>query len=101
MEPEMSARKTKPWILALLPILLAGCADTRAGSQPAAGASMSPGMVMPPGMSMPGMPEQKGSAAAGPSQSAQLVCGAEIRADVVKMLSLIGGRAGLRPRQTG
>jgi hypothetical protein len=87
-------------VLAALAVLATGCAATDAATQ--AGGSrasqpMSPGMVMPPGMtmapgmSMPGMTTAAPSAAAtaaGPSASALLVCGSEIRGDIATILAL-------------
>jgi hypothetical protein len=92
-------------LLATLSILVTGCAATQAatppaGSTPTPTQSMSPGMVMPPGMSMapgmsmPGMTPaatvspSSGDATAGPSASAQLVCGSEIKGDVATILAL-------------
>jgi hypothetical protein len=88
-------------LLPALPILLAGCATASADSPTAAqpkpssststatGMSMPPGTSMPPGMSMPGMsmPGMTEQAAA-PSESAEMICGAEIRGSVATILGL-------------
>jgi hypothetical protein len=96
----MNGRHWTLGLLATLSVLLTGCAATGATTQSAHGVSispmpaMSPGMTMPPGVVMPGMTQAgdassaPGSGSAGPSASAQMVCGPEIRADVATILAL-------------
>ncbi|MGH3296880.1 MAG: hypothetical protein ACRDP7_34310 [Trebonia sp.] len=76
----MTGRTWQLGLLAAVPLLAAGCA----AAQPVAHGSPSPGMSRSPGMSMPGMTP----AAAGPSVSAQMICSAEIRADVATLFAL-------------
>ncbi|QMU74404.1 hypothetical protein GXW83_17555 [Streptacidiphilus sp. PB12-B1b] len=81
---------------ALTALTVAGCASTNAtgsaapgaaastGVPTAPGAATAPRMSMSPGMQMPGTATQ----AAGPSASAVLVCGSEIKQDVTAILAL-------------
>ncbi|HEY2174277.1 MAG TPA: hypothetical protein VGH85_10750 [Mycobacteriales bacterium] len=83
----MNRRTKQLGLLAALPILLAGCASAAATDQSSATKSMSPGM------SMPGLPTKhadRPAAAkeAGPSATAKMICGPEIRTDVAKVLAL-------------
>jgi hypothetical protein len=91
----MNRRTPGLLLFAALPIALGGCAATHAAAPHATSAPMSPGMSMAPGMSMPGMsPAATASSAAhndtakGPSASARMICGTEIRRDVATMLAL-------------
>lgn len=88
-------------------LLLTGCATSNAATTPAAAptpsmsagktmsagkkmspeTTLSPGMVMPDGSVMGADPKASG-APQGPSASARMICGAEIRADVTKILGL-------------
>lgn len=70
-------------LLAILPILVTGCAAAHAAPEAAPGMSM-PGMA--PTTSAP-VPTGSGTAA-GPSASARMVCGPEIRRDVATALGL-------------
>ncbi|MFE9122372.1 hypothetical protein [Streptomyces sp. NPDC007172] len=94
--PPRERRRIRLYTLAaaVLAAVAAGCASENA-STPAAtgtvvstnastptGTSASPDASMRPGMQMPGMTQ-----AAAPSASALMVCGPEIRADVVKILA--------------
>jgi len=82
-------------------LLLTGCATSNAATTPApgptpsisVGQNMSPGKAMSPGMVMPdgsvmGADTKASGAPQGPSASARMICGAEIRADVTKILGL-------------
>jgi hypothetical protein len=73
----MNRRTKQLGLLAALPILLAGCATAQATDRSSSTKPMSPGM------SMPGMPKE-----AGPSATAKMICGPEIRTDVAKVLAL-------------
>ena len=76
-------------LLAAAPILLAGCGAASSTSHTAPAAATSPGPSMAPGMKMPDgttMPDTL--TAAGPSQSARMVCSNEIRKDVAILLAL-------------
>jgi hypothetical protein len=77
-------------LLATVPILLAGCVAASSSTSRTApstftssGAPMEPGMKMPDGTTMP-----ETLTAAGPSQSARMVCSDEIRKDVATLLAL-------------
>jgi hypothetical protein len=81
-------------LIAASAVLLAGCASSHAAtdrsrtptSPPAA---MTPGMVMPDGSTMGADAATSGAATAnGPSAAEQMICGAETRADVTKVLGL-------------
>lgn len=78
-------------------LLLTGCATSNAATSSAptvsAGKAMSPEKAMSPGMVMPdgsvmGADPKASGAPQGPSASARMICGAEIRADVTKILGL-------------
>jgi hypothetical protein len=97
----MNGRHWTLGLLAVLSVLTAGCAgrpvttqSTHSVSTPP-GPGVSAGMAMPPGMSMPGMSPAGDTSSLpssgtvdGPSASAQMVCGPEIRADIVTILAL-------------
>jgi hypothetical protein len=91
----MNRRTFRLALFAASSIVLAGCGAAQAAAPHAPSGSMSPGMSMAPGMSMPGM-SPAGTAtspthndtASGPSASSRMICGAEIRRDVVTMLAL-------------
>jgi hypothetical protein len=91
----MNRRTLRLVLLAALSLVLAGCAAAHAATPHAPSGSMSPGMSMPPSMSMPGMspagtasPAPRTDTISGPSASSRMVCGPEIRGDVVAMLGL-------------
>lgn len=69
--------------LAALSILVAGCAATDAATQPTARTPAAPHASKSPGQSMPGMTMP--GTGTGPSQTAAMVCGAEIRGDVTRV----------------
>lgn len=68
----MNRRPKLLGLLAALPVLLAGCASAAATDQSSSTKPMSPGMSMSPG----------------PSATAKMICGPEIRTDVAKVLAL-------------
>jgi hypothetical protein len=98
LEGPPRGRNSRLGLLAAVALLVTGCAaaqaTTKTGS-PSPAIPMPAGMPMPPGMSMPGMakpiappPAPTPSAAAGPSESARMVCDSEIRGDVATALAL-------------
>jgi hypothetical protein len=90
----MNGRRTVLGLLALLSMLVTGCAVAPTGTSASESGptppvmSMPPGMVMSPGMSMSGMTQNHSGPITGPSASATMVCGSEIRSDVVAILAL-------------
>ncbi|MDQ1636443.1 MAG: hypothetical protein QOJ32_3252 [Frankiaceae bacterium] len=79
----MPTRLQQLSLLAALPILLAGCSTVKAGGPTAALPPPASSPAAPTGTSMTGM-----TTLVAPSESAQMVCGPEIRADVATILSL-------------
>jgi hypothetical protein len=91
----MNRRTFRVTLFAASSIVLAGCGAAQAAAPHTSSGPMSPGMSMAPGMSMPGMspagtapPSPHADTASGPSVSSRMICGAEIRRDVVTMLAL-------------
>ncbi len=80
----MPTRLQQLGLLAALPILLAGCATAKADGPSAAAAPPASNPVAPAGTSA----TAPNTLVAAPSESAQMVCGPEIRADVATILSL-------------
>lgn len=89
----MNVRVRQLGLLVALPILLVGCAtqtthDAASGGAHSAATSPSPSPSMSPGMSMSGGAPAAGAADTGPSESARMICGPEIRRDVATTLAL-------------
>lgn len=82
----MSARTRLLVPLAALTILAAGCATTDASSRPAP--ATSPRTSASAGSSMSGMSMPDMATGAGPSATARMVCGAEIRGNVARVSAL-------------
>ncbi|MEP6697318.1 MAG: hypothetical protein ABJA34_10630 [Pseudonocardiales bacterium] len=84
----MTTRRCLPGIMATA-LLLAGCGSNRSATTPptAADQSMS-GMSMARGQTMPSTPRATSAAPQGPSATAQMVCGDDIRAKVNLALGL-------------
>lgn len=86
-------RQTCAAVLACVTVL-AGCASShsadpsRSGAAPAGDARMTPGMVMPDGSTMGASAGAARPSAGGPSAAAQMICSAELRADLATATGL-------------